>query len=538
MAKLGAKKVYLAASGDLRLPANQTCWAEQAKMEEALKKAVGKMGYQIVRAHPYKPGEKHGFISSQKEGIEIFSRLDPDAPIIVAEAVWEYSHHIYPGLMTHRGPILNIANWSGTWSGLVGMLNINACLTKAGRKFSTLWSADFTDSWFLTRLKKWLETGKEIKHDTSHLHPFDPASVKNTERAIGEKLAADLVKQKVIMGIFDEGCMGMYNAIVPDELLFPLGIYKERLNQSALYYETVNTSDAEAERVYKWLVAKGLKFHFGKDEKNDLTKNQVLLQCKMYLAAARIADRFGAGLFGIQYQQGLKDLLPASDLVEGILNNADRPPVKAADGHIIQEGKPYLHFNEVDECAALDALLDNRVLSRLGYPCETTLHDVRWGDVDRSGSTDEFVWIFQISGAAPPAHFKGGWNGAQSWRQAPMYFPSGGGTLGGVCKEGEILWSRTYVEKGKLGIDIGRGRALDLPQAEVQRRLSECTPTWPIVNAILYGVSRNQFMGHHRANHIQVSYPGTAAQADRALAVKASMAHALGFKVNIVGNNK
>lgn len=134
MAKLGAKKVYLAASGDLRLPANQTCWAEQAKMEEALKKAVGKMGYQIVRAHPYKPGEKHGFISSQKEGIEIFSRLDPDAPIIVAEAVWEYSHHIYPGLMTHRGPILNIANWSGTWSGLVGMLNINACLTKAGRK--------------------------------------------------------------------------------------------------------------------------------------------------------------------------------------------------------------------------------------------------------------------------------------------------------------------------------------------------------------------------------------------------------------------
>ena len=305
MAKLGAKKVYLAASGDLRLPANQTCWAEQAKMEEALKQAVGKMGYQIVRAHPYKADEKHGFISSQKEGIEIFSKLDPDAPIIVAEAVWEYSHHIYPGLMTHRGPILNIANWSGTWSGLVGMLNINACLTKAGRKFSTLWSADFTDDWFLTRLKKWLETGKEIKHDTSHLHPFDPASVKGTERAIGEKLAADLVRQKVIMGIFDEGCMGMYNAIVPDELLFPLGIYKERLNQSALYYETMITPDAEAEKVYKWLVAKGLKFHFGKDEKNDLTKKQVLLQCKMYLAAARIADRFGADLFGIQYQQGL-----------------------------------------------------------------------------------------------------------------------------------------------------------------------------------------------------------------------------------------
>jgi len=39
------------------------------------------------------------------------------------------------------------------------------------------------------------------------------------------------------MGIFDEGCMGMYNAIIDDELLNELGIYKERLSQSALYAE-------------------------------------------------------------------------------------------------------------------------------------------------------------------------------------------------------------------------------------------------------------------------------------------------------------
>ena len=47
----------------------------------------------------------------------------------------------------------------------------------------------------------------------------------------------------------------------------------------------------------------------------------------MYIAAVRIADDFGCDTIGIQYQQGLKDLLPASDLVEGTLNNADRPPV-------------------------------------------------------------------------------------------------------------------------------------------------------------------------------------------------------------------
>ena len=39
------------------------------------------------------------------------------------------------------------------------------------------------------------------------------------------------------MGVFDEGCMGMYNAIIPDELLHPPGVFKERLSQSALYAE-------------------------------------------------------------------------------------------------------------------------------------------------------------------------------------------------------------------------------------------------------------------------------------------------------------
>ena len=40
--------------------------------------------------------------------------------------------------------------------------------------------------------------------------------------------------------------MGMYNAIIPDELLQPTGVYKERLSQSALYYETTQVSDEEA----------------------------------------------------------------------------------------------------------------------------------------------------------------------------------------------------------------------------------------------------------------------------------------------------
>ena len=60
--KLSDKQVYLIASGDLRLSANQTCWPAQKEMEEALSKAVSDLGYEIVRAHPYCDQEKHGFI--------------------------------------------------------------------------------------------------------------------------------------------------------------------------------------------------------------------------------------------------------------------------------------------------------------------------------------------------------------------------------------------------------------------------------------------------------------------------------------------
>jgi len=158
---LKAKHVHLISSGDLRLSVNQQCWPAQAAMEKALAAALAVEGYTVVRAHPFKPKEKHGFIASQREGIEVFRNLDADAPIIVAEAVWQYSHHVLAGLTTHRGPILTVANWSVQWPGLVGMLNLNGSLTKAGVACSTLWSEDFTDEFFRTGLRQWLKVGRQ-----------------------------------------------------------------------------------------------------------------------------------------------------------------------------------------------------------------------------------------------------------------------------------------------------------------------------------------------------------------------------------------
>jgi hypothetical protein len=484
-----------------------------------------------VRSHPYKSDQKHGFIASQREGIEAFRNVDPDAPIIVAEAVWQYSHHVLAGLTTHRGPILTVANWSGQWPGLVGMLNLNGSLTKAGVKYSTLWSEDFTDTFFLSKLREWLARGK-IKHDLKHVHKLKKIDVPSKAEKLGQQLAHELQTQKAIMGVFDEGCMGMFNAIIPDQALHACGVFKERLSQSALYHETMQTSDADADAVFAWFEQRGMKFHFGENHATDLTREQVRLQCKMYVAALRLADDFGCDAIGIQYQQGLKDLLPASDLVEGTLNNADRPPVKSRDGRsVLFKGEALVHFNEVDECAGLDGIMTNRVHHALGQPVESTLHDVRWGEP----YGDDFVWVFLISGAAPPAHFIGGWKGTEGFRQPPMYFPNGGSTVRGISKPGEIVWSRIYVENEKLHMDIGRGAVVELPREETERRWQATTPPWPIMHGVTYGVSRDQLMAKHQANHIQVAYAEDAKSADACLFTKATFAHELGMKVHVCG---
>lgn len=533
---LKPKQAYLIANGDLRLSANQTCWAEQLKMEGALGDALRAEGWKLVRAHAYDKTKKHGFIDSQKMGMEVFRGMDPTAPLVVAESVWQYSQHLLPGLFTHRGPILTVANWSGTWPGLVGMLNLNGSLIKMGVRYSTIWSDGFEDKFFKDALRQWLNEGA-ITHDRSHVRDFALLKTPLPDEQLGRRFARELREQKAILGVFDEGCMGMHNAIVPDELLNPTGVFKERLSQSALYAAMREVADGEARQVLDWYLRKGLKFRWGTDEASELTEAQTLLQCKMYIAAVRIAAEFGCATIGIQYQQGLKDLTPASDLVEGTLNNVDRPPVRCAKtGEVLFDGEALPHFNEVDECAGFDGLVTYRLWRELGFAPENTLHDLRWGQRYRGRGVDDYVWVFLISGAAPPAHFTGGWKGATSERQPPMYFRLGGGTLKGISKPGWIVWSRVFVAEGELQCDLGVAEVVKLPDRETERRWRETTPQWPIMHAVLKGISRDQMMARHPSNHIQVVYAPNEKQAHRACRIKAGAMAELGLEVHLCGD--
>ena len=524
------KTVYLIPSGDSRESANVPAWPYQQELERIVGEAVGATGWRVQRAFEEDPEFGHGFIRSQRMGIEVFTQIPADAPLIVATANWQYSHHVLAGLRTHRGPILTVANFAPQWPGLVGLLNLNGGLTKMGREYSSLWTVDGTDEFFREGMATWIATGA-LTHDQSHVRPL-PHLPGTPEVELGRALADQLMDEKAIIGIFDEGCMGMYNAIFDDELLNQIGIYKERLSQSALYAEMQQVSDADAAKIGEWLRDKGMTFKLGTDEATELTERQLHEQYKMYIAALRIADDFGLDAVGIQYQQGLKDLAPASDLPEGLLNSTERPPAFSRDGsRELFAGRAVPHFNEADEGVAVDALITDRVWRAMGLVPDNTLHDVRWGE-EYDG---QFVWAYEISGSVPGSHL-GGWDKAEGWRQGHVFFPAGGATVNGVSKPGELVLSRVFIADGILQADIFRASAVELPEEETTRRKNATNPEWPIAHVVLHGVTRDQFMARHKANHAQMVYAPDAETADRALLAKAAMFDRLGIKVNLVGD--
>jgi len=198
-------------------------------------------------------------------------------------------------------------------AGLVGMLNINGSMTKAGVKYSTLWSEDFTDEYFLNGLAAWLKTGA-CKHRTAHVKSPRQGGGAGEAQAIAKRIALDLRRRKSISRVR----RGLQACSTPS---FPTICFSQpAFTKSASPNPRSTTAHADfrrrGPRGVQLVSPEGSQVHFGTDEATELTENQVLWQCKTYIAACRIADDYGCETIGIQYQQGLKDLLPASDLVE------------------------------------------------------------------------------------------------------------------------------------------------------------------------------------------------------------------------------
>lgn len=518
-------KVILLSNGDFRDPVGVNCWPKQVETLEAVEAAFSSMGIQTERGNPYREEKRHGFMTTQAEACRIMSEIDPETPIVVVLASWVYAHHLASAFKLHKGPILLLGNFDGTWPGLVALLNHSATYNRLGVKHSKLWTDSFQeDDAFMQRLERWVETG-EITYPTDHIRKADGVKLPDAADALGAEVAGDILKNKRIMGQMDPGCMGMLNAVLSPDKMADIGMPLELLNQSDLLAEMKLVSEKEAKAAYRWLVDAGITFHYGKKESDDLTRRQVLAQMKMYVAAGRIYRRYGLSAIGIPYQYGLVRMTSASDLPEGMLNNSERPDIRDPEsGEIIAQGRPIVHFNEGDLGSGIPQVLMHDILQRKGMPRETTLHDVRWGDVWEG----RFVWVFLISGGAPPAHF-GGWQNTHVYRQPFMYFPLGGGTCTGVSKTGTVTWARFYESFGETGMDVGTGEVVGLPEEEVKRRLRLTNEEWPVANVHIPGYGRDELMSTHRSNHITICYGDIMAEL-------ISVCRNLGLNVNICGD--
>lgn len=551
---VGPKDLVLVVNGDRRRFANLMCQEAQMECERQLRGAIADLGYNLVRAHPeVDPEMGHGFIETQAQGAAILSGISKDAPIVIADAVWQYSNHIAYPLWEWAGPILIASNFDGTWPGLVGAAGLEACLTKCKygpdqKGHSFVWShEEFQDKAAKDRLGQWLNTGT-IEYDLSHVHPFNPDEHKEYAGAMefARKAAENFRAKPRILGIYDPLCMGMLNAAFDEKDMVGTGIQIRRLNQSDLFARMQDVPKREAESYIKYLTDRGFGLEVGADNLTEITTDAVIQSGQMYGAIVKHVAEEGLVGVGIAYQLGLAKLCAASDLVEAMLNSTDRPPIEYR-GKIVMPNEPIMCANEADMGCAVDQTLSKVIYKGTGLDpvwWETTQHDLRWGhsyknkgkykgkDID----IDSFIWTFELSGNTPAGHMENGWADMRAERQPYDYFPENGICTKGTTKSGELVWSRIYIDQGELCIDVGRGAAAELPPEESDRIWEATTKEWPLMHAITYGVTRDQMMAKHKSNHITVSYAPDAAAANEIMFAKAAMAHELGFKANICGS--
>ncbi len=366
------------------------------------------------------------------------------------------------------------------------MLNLNGSLTKAGVKYSTLWSADFKDDFFRDGLRRWLD-GRVLRITIITSAAEATSSCRRGRAGRARTGGAASARTRRSWACSTRAAWACTTPSSPTNSCIRRVSSRNASASRCCTPQCSQCRREEAQAVRDWLDEKGCDSISDPNPETELTEAQILDQCRMYIAAVRLADEFGCDAIGIQYQQGLKDLAPASDLAEGLLNNVDRPPVSSRNGRELYEGEPLPHFNEVDECAGLDGLITNRVWRKLGL----SLRRTRSTTSAMARNTTASSYGYSRSPAPRRRSTSSTATQARSASGSRQCTSAcGGGSLKGISKPGEIVWSRVYIEDSTLKADMGRGKVVELPREETERRWQMTTPQWPIMHAVTYGVTR------------------------------------------------
>lgn len=502
------KSVVIFWPGDYREEPNKWALPQVKETTEQLVRALKKLGR--------KPYQVRGFLRKPNEAIE---KLGPvDDPAIGVFCHWTYGPHTVDGVVGKESPLLLASNFSGTWPGLVALLNTSSCLEMVDRRHSRVWTdaEDWTkDRGFMTRLDEWCSSGA-IRYDESELHYNAPITAESAAAA-GEVLR-ELRAKRVMALMLGDTSMGMINGYFGSRLLSKIGFTEHKVDQAWLINRGRFIAEKRIEDAFKFVVDKGVKFHWGEDGAKDFTSESTREQLRMYLTVLDLVDEFGADCVGWQYQLGLLPLLPPSDFSEGLLNSTCRPE---GNGDVI------ITSTEADQGNLIPMELMKRILKRRGLYPGVMFHDVRWGAKHKG----RFLWVLLNSGSCGAYAFNHDGDtlrGAHSYRQPAGYFPIPGGTFAGESLPGEMTWARAYVKNGELWMDIGRGEVVKLPPKVRDTWWEGTTRQWPFMAADL-GCRMETVMAHYQSNHVAVAYGNIFGE-------MVALSQALGFKVRVMAS--
>ena len=492
--------------GDYRSRPNQWALPQVRATTRNLERALKKLGR--------KPRLVKGFITKPAQAIE---KLGPiDDPLIGVFVHWTYGPHTTDGVVGKKSPLLLASNFSGTWPGLVALLNTGACLASVDREFSRIWTSapDWTkDRRFLDRLDEWCSSGR-IRYREDEIHHAVPVSPKAAKLA--DEVVSEIRARRILALMLGDTSMGMINGYFGPRVLNRIGFTEHKVDQAWIIDRMKSVEPRRVEAAFRFVRDKGVRFHWREKGAEDFTEDSTREQLRMYLAVLDIVREFDADCLGWQYQLGLLPLLPPSDFCEGLFNSACRPE---------SDGDPFMTSTEADQGNLVPMELMKRVLARKGLHPAVMFHDVRWG----AKHDGRFLWVLLNSGSCGAYAFNHdpkSLRGVHSYRQPAGYFPVPGGTFAGESLPGKVTWARSWLGDGQVWMDLGRGESVKLPPRKRDQWWEGTTRQWPFMAADL-GCSQETIMAHYMSNHVAVAYGDIFEE-------MVAVSQSLGFKVRVL----
>jgi len=171
-----------------------------------------------------------GFLTKPSESI---AKLGPvDDPMIGVFVHWTYGPHTCDGVVGKNNPLLLASNFSGTWPGLVALLNTGACLESLKRPFSRIWTSHkywTKDKQFMERLEQWCSTG-QINYPTHELHHIAPIS--EAANKLADAVYEEVQRKRILALMLGDTSMGMINGYFGPRVLARLGFAEHKVDQS------------------------------------------------------------------------------------------------------------------------------------------------------------------------------------------------------------------------------------------------------------------------------------------------------------------